>query len=114
MIFAYFILPMPPSANGLFANFKGRGRIKSEQYTKWTHDAGWRLKSQKPGKIDGKYQLSIVVPAKTRGDIDNRIKAISDLLVEHGVVQDDTLAWSVSIRRDEAATEAHVTVESAS
>lgn len=107
-------LPVPPSANNLFANMKGQGRIRSEKYLKWINDAGWHLKAQKPGSISGRYSLSIVLPAKTRGDIDNRIKSISDLIVSHRVVQDDSYAWAVSIRRDEAATEAHVTVESAS
>lgn len=113
MTFTHFTLPMPPTANNLFANFKGRGRVKTDKYIKWIHTAGWSLKAQKPAKIAGNYALTVVVPAKTLGDIDNRIKALSDLLVEHGIVEDDSLAWSVSIRRDEAATNAHITVEAA-
>lgn len=106
-------LPVPPSANNLFANMKGAGRVRSENYMKWIRDAGWHLKAQKPGSISGRYSLSIVLPSKTRGDIDNRIKSISDLIVSHRVVQDDSYAWSVSIRRDDDASEALVTVEAA-
>lgn len=36
------------------------------------------------------------------GDIDNRIKALSDLLVAHRIVEDDSLAQSILVARDEA------------
>lgn len=105
-------LPMPPSVNSLYANAPGRGRVKTRNYTKWREAAGWLLVAQRPGRIKGRYSLDIAVPARTRGDISNLIKATEDLLVLHGVTDDDSNAWAVSIRRDEGATEAQITVGS--
>jgi Holliday junction resolvase RusA-like endonuclease len=94
-------LPMPPSANELYANGGAHGgRIKSEIYAEWTTRAGWTLLAQKPGRIVGKYEMELQVarPAKhIRADVCNREKAVSDLLVKHRVLQDDSLAERVTI-----------------
>lgn len=93
-------LPIPPSTNNLFMNVKGYGRVKSPAYKQWIQEAGWELMRQRAEHIPGWYELFIFLPAKTRGDIDNRAKALSDLLVKHSVVTDDTKAWAIHIHRD--------------
>jgi Holliday junction resolvase RusA-like endonuclease len=95
-----FNLPLPPSTNNLFFNV-GNRRAPSNAYVAWTKHAGHELMSQRnsSNNIVGAYELLISVSKKCRGDIDNRIKAISDLLVKHGLVQDDSLADSVKIYR---------------
>jgi Holliday junction resolvase RusA-like endonuclease len=94
-------LPMPPSTNGLFANKEGGGRMRSEPYEQWISDAGWTLQSQRPGRVVGRYDIEICIPrreTKARFDIGNREKAISDLLVNHHVIADDSLAESILLR----------------
>ena len=96
-------LPMPPSTNNLFANSSHGGRFKTEEYDAWLTEAGWRIQAQKPGRIVGPYSIEINVSrphTKRRMDLANREKAISDLLVKHHVIADDslcerlTMAWT--------------------
>lgn len=101
-----FKLPMPPTVNKLYANVAGRGRVKTKRYLTWIQAAGWALKEQKPAKVDGPYCLWLYCerPDKRRRDLANLEKAVSDLLVSHGVVGDDSecaelhLYWSGSGR----------------
>ena len=90
-------LPAPPSANGLFANRAVGGRIKTEGYKAWIAEAGWRLQQQRPGRIAGAYEIEIRVARTEGADIDNRVKALSDLLVKHRVVEDDSLAEKLTV-----------------
>jgi len=92
-------LPLPPTANHLFANVKGYGRTKTAAYKRWIHEAGWELAIQRAEHIAGWYDLAVYLPADTNGDSDNRIKALSDLLGKHGVISDDSYAWSVRVYR---------------
>lgn len=88
-------LPMPPSANALYANAEGGGRFKTKEYTDWLDEAGWRLQEQRPGRIAGRYVIEIEIPRAAdnrRRDLGNREKAVSDLLVKQRVIQDDSLA----------------------
>jgi crossover junction endodeoxyribonuclease RusA len=83
-------LPMPPSTNHLFA---GRGRrYRSPEYKAWTIEAGLQLNRQHPASVLGLVSLLIEVAepkTKRAQDITNRIKAVEDLLVSHGVIQGD-------------------------
>ena len=92
-------LPMPPSANRLWRR-SGTRMHKSSQYTDWLHVAGKMVMVQKPGGITGPYKLSIqlVRPDRRRRDLDNRIKAINDLLQSVGVIEDDSDCEFISAR----------------
>lgn len=92
-------LPLPPSVNALYANVPGRGRIKSERYRVWLNAAGWELAAQKPRRVSGDYQLWIWAekPDRRRRDLGNLEKPISDLLVAHGVVSDDSQCSEIHI-----------------
>lgn len=93
----WLILPTPPSVNALHTLARGR-MILSDAYRAWKEEAGWRLLSQRPGRIVGQYELAIWLCAKeTKIDADNGIKAISDLLQAHGVIDNDRKAESVDI-----------------
>lgn len=90
-------LPFPPSSNHLWK--KGRsGMYRSPRYMTWINAAGWELKRQKPLPIKGDYLIVVSLERKgrRRRDADNFLKAISDLLVLHGVIEDDSLAQSVT------------------
>ena len=93
-----FILTRPPSANQLFTNVKGRGRVRTRRYMTWQNAAGWELKAQKPTVCHCPVRVSIEVQrtltkkgawSLKEGDGDNLVKAIMDLLVTHGVLLDD-------------------------
>lgn len=105
-----FTLPMPPTSNNLYAHYEG-GRFKTQQYSDWIIAAGWQLRIQKPFSINGEYHLEVEV-SPPRGDRQNRLKAISDLLVKHGVVEDDSLERTIRLspHPTESTTECRVTV----
>lgn len=79
-------LPLPPSANMMFAtDFKTRRRFISKEYAAWKRDAGrWLLEQWQAADqpIIGKpYAVHIEVNVNHSSDITNREKAITDLLV---------------------------------
>lgn len=101
-------LPVPPSVNGAFATSQNGGRHHSEKYNLWETQAGWEIKQQRPGRITGPVEVSIVIgKRKQRSDIDNRIKPLLDLLVKHQIIEADhdgclkrvSAEWSEEISR---------------
>ena len=91
-------IPIPPSTNGLFATV-GRRRVITSAYRGWRERAGWELTISKSKPVTGPYKLTILLPARMRGDLDNRVKATSDLLVSLGLTPDDHLCVSVRAER---------------
>lgn len=109
-------IPRPPSVNSLYANLPGKGRRKTDRYRTWLSAAGWSVQAQRPGHIAGPYDLTVLVQPKSWGrqpDISNLVKAAEDLLVKHGVIDDDRHARSASVRWDESVSGARVIVEAA-
>src|SRR5262245_20194452 len=94
-----FELPVPPSLNNAYLNVGGRGRIKSAKYRSWLNAAAWTIKAQRPGCCGSGFTVDIILPRRTRGDCDNRIKPCLDALVAGGAVRDDRDCQCVSIRR---------------
>lgn len=91
-------IPAPPSVNEMFRNVRGKGRVKTAAYVDWLGHAGWVLRSQCPEKISGRVVLVISVERMSRSaDIDNRVKAILDLLVTHGVIDDDRFVVGLAV-----------------
>lgn len=92
-----FTLPFPPSVNGLFSG-KAR-RYLSAGYKAWKAAAGPRVPG---GLIAGPFVIEMIFdrPDRRARDLDNLAKAPLDLIVERGLVIDDsccqriTLAWS--------------------
>ncbi len=83
-------IPVPPSVNDMFRNVRGKGRVKTAAYNDWLGHAGWLLRSQHPAPVKGRVVILISVERTSKcADIDNRVKAIFDLLVTHGVIDDD-------------------------
>lgn len=110
-----FVIPEPPSVNNLFRNVPGKGRVKTKRYSIWMRAAQWDviLDGNKPMQIEtltGPVEISIEL-GKSRGDIDNRIKGILDLLVYTHVIRDDSQVQFLVIARDgEVRKRAVVTV----
>lgn len=84
-------LPAPPSANRLWRSTANRV-YRAEGYVKWLADAGWTLRAQRPPRISGDYAMRLLACPKDRRkrDLDNLLKATSDLLVSCGVVEEDS------------------------
>lgn len=83
-------IPCPPSVNEMFRNLRGRGRVKTKVYADWLGHAGWELQRQRPGSVSGRVLIMISVErGSATADIDNRVKAIFDLLVTHDIIEDD-------------------------
>jgi len=98
-------LPMPPSANKLYANRGSQGRIKTTAYRAWRSGAVLMASVKRPGRIAGPCDVTIHLPP-FNGDTDNRIKPCLDAAKELGVIADDGKAFvrNVSAVRESAGT----------
>lgn len=92
-------LSWPPSANNLFMNVPNRGRVRTKEYDRWRGVAGWELKAQRPAKFTTPVEVVVELnpPSKRAFDLDNRNKALLDLLVTHGVIPDDSIKYVRSV-----------------
>lgn len=94
-------LPFPPSVNNLFVNSpNGKGRFPSQQYKAWRKEASEMILAQGRRQMRGMVNLSIgiVKPNRRKRDISNLIKAVEDVLVEMGVIEDDSYVQKLSIQ----------------
>jgi Holliday junction resolvase RusA-like endonuclease len=78
-------VPMPPSANMMFAtDFKTKRRFRSKVYTAWRDSTAKAVKVewQRQGapKFEPPLALTIHLGLNYQSDIDNRIKPLLDLL----------------------------------
>lgn len=103
-----FDLPLPPSANGLFANVRGKGRVKTPKYKAWIEEARWHVLSA--WRAQGKPEVGAQTPMRLslrlglvgrRRDAGNCLKAIEDILVRELPIPDDRYNDSIVILRDE-------------
>jgi len=95
-------LPIPPSLNGAYANVAGVGRVKVSTYRNWQVNAVKSIVAAVPAhkRVGGPISVSILLPAKMRGDCDNRIKPVLDALVKSGRVDDDRNVVKVSASKE--------------
>lgn len=105
-----FDLPLPPSTNNAYFNVKGRGRAPSAATLRWKGEAGWTVKCAGQGRITGPYSFTILLPAKMRGDVSNRIKLAEDLFVALRVTPDDSKAVSVTAQRSDTVPDGRCVV----
>lgn len=102
----------PPSANNLFVNVRGRGRVRSERYRTWLSAAGWDVLRAKAKRNDGPVRVTILVrKGNRRADVDNRAKACLDLLVKQGVLIDDSQVQSLTVEWSDAVQGARIFIE---
>lgn len=94
---------VPPSVNSMYRNItdrsgKQRMRAKTSRYRTWLNAVNWQVAEQAPQRIDGEVEVSIFCKKtnKRREDIDNKIKAVLDLLVSNHLIEDDSKVVKVS------------------
>jgi crossover junction endodeoxyribonuclease RusA len=97
------LLPFPPGLNNLFSNVPRVGRVPTKRYKAWQEEAGWFIKQHpdlRPVAGDVEVLMFFGRPDKRKRDLDGLMKAPLDLLVKHGLIEDDsrvqrlTVAWS--------------------
>lgn len=85
----FLSIPAPPSVNNAFRNTK-RGRALTQAAIDWKGFAGWSLRQQRPRNVAGEVAIVVNIErASAQADIDNKLKLLLDLLVEHRVIEDD-------------------------
>lgn len=85
-------VPVPPSANNLFATVKRR-RVKSAEYRYWLKQVVPTFRTLKP--VAGPCRVNVTIDGEVnmQRDGDNFIKPIHDALVESGVIAGDSLKF---------------------
>jgi Holliday junction resolvase RusA-like endonuclease len=92
---------------------RGKNMYKSKVYEDWISVCRVLIYKGKHIPIMGHYQLTIeaVRPDKRRRDIDNLIKAVSDVLQDTGLIEDDSLCQEVTAKWVKEGPEMRVIVE---
>ncbi|RVT93716.1 hypothetical protein [Sphingomonas crocodyli] len=79
-------LPMPPALSALTNNVPKRGRVKSKPYKAWQEGASAVLRAAWRAQGSPKFEPHLIVTyhlgLNYTGDIANREKALTDLLVQ--------------------------------
>lgn len=92
-------LPFPISMNALYAG-KGR-RFKSKRYQKWEIAATNALRYQSWNSFPPNTPLQAIYrfgrPDKRVRDLCNLEKAISDLIVHAGIIDDDSMIYRMTM-----------------
>lgn len=99
---ASVLLPLPISANRIWRRF-GKRIVKNPKYVLWQSLAARIIADAKLSPIEGAYNLSIMLPIKTRCDADNYIKGISDMLQRARLISDDKLCRTITVLRGDVA-----------
>lgn len=99
-------VPIPPSTNRLYRRVftkEGKeGRALTLQHARWRKAFGRHLMTVKRPKIEGPWQVEIILPPDCRTDTSNVVKAAEDALVHFEVVPDDRFAEGSFARRGTA------------
>lgn len=96
-------IPIPPSMNNAYFNLaKGKGRAKTSDYKAWKDNTAKEIQMRVPAalRIGGPVSVSILLPSKMPGDVDNRIKGVLDALVASGRIDDDRNVVKVSASKE--------------
>jgi Holliday junction resolvase RusA-like endonuclease len=108
-----FTVDWPPGANQIWRAYKGRN-ILAARYRAWRDLAGKQLLVQRARPIPGPVaiRIELVCPQKISFDLDNRIKPLLDLLVDHGVIEADGvgIVKSIHVSEGEGFTGARLSV----
>lgn len=116
-------LPLPVSVNNLYRNRDAPrpnghpiaipGRLKTKAHKAWWKEAAQmvaiqRLEGRQPN-LTGKYVIRVTLQ-RCRADLSNLLKCVEDLLVDMGVVVDDSLCERIEMEWGDVKG-AEVTIE---
>jgi Holliday junction resolvase RusA-like endonuclease len=107
------LLPFPISTNSLYANIRGRGRIKTKRYKEWVQEA--YLMSCKQDLQFFQNRVDIIIHlggGRKNSDCSNMIKGIEDFLVNQKIIFDDSKPYVRSVKAiwDEDVTGAMIEI----
>lgn len=104
-------LPFPPSVNRLWMPRPG-GMMRSRRYETWARAAGNEINRQRPGRVRGHYALELLIEDKPRNrpDLGNLEKCVSDILQEHGIIDNDALCQRIALEWSDSVKGAHVSI----
>ena len=94
-------LPWPPTLNGIWRRAGSRIH-RSPKYLEWSQRAAVALcKASPPKMIQGSVsvELRLYGPSRRSYDIDNRAKAVLDLLEAQEIIADDSQVDRLLLRR---------------
>ncbi len=95
---ATFTMPTPPSANHLFKNVKGVGRVKATHYDDFIRMGVAAIRRQGVKPVPGRVVALLGVERMSdRADIDNRLKAMLDAIVKAEIIEDDHFVTAIAI-----------------
>lgn len=114
------IVPLPPSANKLTRNVKGRGRVNTAAYVAWLEEAGYHAKMahRAAGRPIFEKPLAVTLQlglCDRRRDAGNCLKPTEDMLVKSiEGLPDDRWNDDIHIQRDASVTAgtARITIKS--
>ena len=103
-------LPTPPSVNALW-RISGRRMYKSKKYREFIDLCREVVEFDFP-TVDYPFNIEILIrrPSKRRMDIDNRAKAVMDILEELKIISDDCLANQINMMWSEDVENCQVTI----
>ena len=88
---------------------------RSKKYVQWIGEVALALELEQRPEIDYPFNIEIVVgrPSKRRMDIDNRAKAVMDVLQHCNIITDDCLAQRIMMMWSNDLDGCRVTISSA-
>lgn len=92
---------LPPSANNLYFNVPGKGRVKSVRYRDWIDSCTKVVRRQVTGRMGGRVDVTIrIEDCHPTRDADNIAKPCMDLLKTVGAIHDDRAKYVRSVKSE--------------
>lgn len=107
------VLPWPPSVNGYWRSYRGR-QILSAKARVYRQSATRHVLACKANKhLSDRLSVEIELypPTRHKIDIDNRVKALLDVMQHAGVYQDDSQIDKLTVERREIEKHGAVVVK---
>ena len=98
MILELEIEGLPPTANIMYRN-RGRVRYKTKECREFQERTAKLMRWPEPYTGRASLLIRFVVTHKRRWDIDNRVKALQDCLIQSGVLKDGSQTNTLHVGR---------------
>lgn len=88
-------IPSKKNSKDIIKRGKRKFIVPSKKHQEWHDDAMWQVKAQKPKYGINRCSINLLfrMPDNRRADLSNKEESIMDLLVDAGVITDDS--WQV-------------------